>query len=379
MVTREQSAASEEAPIVARLRACFLGGAVGDALGAAVEFMRRSEILATYGPDGIRDMAPCYGRVGGITDDTQMALFTAEGLIRAGVRAATRGICHPPSVISYAYQRWLFTQDATHSLQKSALTGWLIEQKALFSRRAPGNTCLSALRAMQQSGQAADNDSKGCGGVMRVAPVGMFFAARDAAGLSNPTVASISRCFELGCDAAKLTHGHPTGYLSAGAFAVLIYLLLSNRSLNEACDGMLDVLEQQPSHEETSSALRNARRLARECPSNPDAFKLLGEGWVAEEALAIGLYCALCATDFEDGVARAVNHDGDSDSTGLIAGHILGALEGPPAIPPRWLEPLELRAVIAQVSADLATAWQLDFDADRSAVVSDFIRRYPGS
>ncbi|MCB1954147.1 MAG: ADP-ribosylglycohydrolase family protein [Rhodocyclaceae bacterium] len=270
MVNREMIATPTEAPIVARLRTCFLGGAVGDALGAAVEFMRRSEILATFGPDGIRDMAPCYGKVGGITDDTQMALFTAEGLIRARVRAANRGISHPPSVISYAYQRWLYTQDATHPLQKSALDGWLIEQSALFSRRAPGNTCLSALRAMQRSGQAADNNSKGCGGVMRVAPVGMFFAARDAADLGEPNEASIAECIALGSEVARLTHGHPSGYLSAGAFSVLIYLLLANRSLNEACDAMLDVLEQQPSHEETSRMLRDARRLARECPDDPE-------------------------------------------------------------------------------------------------------------
>jgi hypothetical protein len=62
---------------------CMLGGAVGDALGAPVEFMRLSEIRQRYGSSGIMDYDRVYGRVGAITDDTQMRLFSAEGLLRA--------------------------------------------------------------------------------------------------------------------------------------------------------------------------------------------------------------------------------------------------------------------------------------------------------
>ena len=69
-----------------RVRGCLLGGAVGDALGAPVEFMERSEIVARFGEQGIRDYAPAYGRLGAITDDTQMSLFTAEGMLRGWVR-----------------------------------------------------------------------------------------------------------------------------------------------------------------------------------------------------------------------------------------------------------------------------------------------------
>ena len=83
---------------------------MGDALGAPVEFLSINQIHRQFGPGGIRDFAPAYGRVGAITDDTQMSLFTAEGLIRAAVREARKGVCHPPTVIHRAYVRWLTTQ-----------------------------------------------------------------------------------------------------------------------------------------------------------------------------------------------------------------------------------------------------------------------------
>lgn len=79
-----------------RFLGCLLGGAVGDALGASVEFMKRSEILAHFGPKGITQHAPIYGGLGKITDDTQMTLFTAEGLIRGWVRSCFNGITSYP-------------------------------------------------------------------------------------------------------------------------------------------------------------------------------------------------------------------------------------------------------------------------------------------
>jgi ADP-ribosyl-[dinitrogen reductase] hydrolase len=96
----------------ARIRGCLLGGAVGDALGAPVEFLSLAEIRRRFGPDGIRDYAHAYGRLGAITDDTQMTLFTAEGLLRAWVRGTVKGLYHPPGVIHHAYLRWLVTQGA---------------------------------------------------------------------------------------------------------------------------------------------------------------------------------------------------------------------------------------------------------------------------
>ena len=160
-----------------RFLGCLLGGAVGDALGAPVEFMKRTEILRRFGPDGITSYAPAYGSPGMITDDTQMTLFTAEGLIRGWVRGCFKGVTTYSGVTAHAYLRWLQTQGERPACDidfGTDETGWLFQQRQLHSRRAPGNTCLSALRAMSSLGEPARNESKGCGGVMRVASVGLF-------------------------------------------------------------------------------------------------------------------------------------------------------------------------------------------------------------
>ena len=96
-----------------RVAGCLLGGAVGDALGAPIEFMRLSEIRERFGPQGLREFAPAYGRLGAITDDTQMTLFTAEGLLRAMTRGYARGLNHPPgSVFSVCRDKRVITSEA---------------------------------------------------------------------------------------------------------------------------------------------------------------------------------------------------------------------------------------------------------------------------
>jgi hypothetical protein len=116
---RAPASASHETPrreahrvdFATHARGCLLGGAVGDALGAPVEFMSWAEIERRYSADGIRDMDEAYGRVGAITDDTQITLFTAEGVLRGIVRGNDRGTGGPSSTLPYAYMRWLYTQD----------------------------------------------------------------------------------------------------------------------------------------------------------------------------------------------------------------------------------------------------------------------------
>lgn len=365
-----------------RYQGCLLGGAVGDALGAPVEFLSRAEIIERFSSRGIVDLAPAYGKVGAITDDTQMTLFTAEGALRAYVRSMLRGIGHPPGVIHKAYLRWLHTQGEHGAWEANLrLTGWLIQQKNLFSLRAPGRTCIEALRSNPGIGIPAVNDSKGCGGVMRVAPIGMLFHALT---LTCPKARSehYQRSFALGCEAAALTHGHPTGYLTAGVMAALVFDLLDGIDLGSAISHVLPLLKARERHEETLAAIEAAQRLHGTDIEPIDAINELGEGWVAEEALAIGLYCTLKALDFESGVIMAVNHDGDSDSTGLIAGHLLGTMQGRSVIPERWLAPLELRGVMEEMADDLATAgsWRLDAwdDPDASAEEEYYVQRYPG-
>lgn len=335
----------------AHIAGCLLGGAVGDALGAAVEFDTIHVIRHKYGSEGIRDYDTAYGRRGAITDDTQMTLFTAEGLLRAITRQRNKGICHPASVIYHAYIRWLHTQgDRSRSRvaqdKPEGMDDWLIGVKGLHSRRAPGNTCLSALRGEEMGGmQRPLNNSKGCGGVMRVAPIGLV--AEDE-----------GHAYSLGCEAAAITHGHPSGYNSAGCFAAIIWLLAEGQSLSEAIELTLRQLEkaENEDHEECAAAIRQAVALWRnlDLAPSPEAIERMGGGWVGEEALAISLYCALVAQDdFARGVLLSVNHSGDSDSTGAITGNILGLMLGVEAIPEKWLAELELRAEIAAVADDL--------------------------
>ncbi len=362
-----------------RFRGCLLGGAVGDALGAPVEFMNLAEIQQRFGTEGVRDYVPIYGRLGAITDDTQMTLFTAEGMLRGYVRAVMRGIGAVfASVTSHAYLRWLLTQGyRSDALQTDGPTGWLLGHRELFSVRAPGTTCITALRAVRSFAERPRNDSKGCGGVMRVAPVGLFHANWFQDGGRDRKLSA--KTFEIACEIAALTHGHPTGQLAAGVLAAIVAWVVRGKPLSLAIEYAKNDLRRHAAHEETLAAIENAQILAADRPMQADAVHELGEGWVAEEALAIGLYCALCAPDFESGVVLAVSHGGDSDSTGAIAGNLLGAMNGVEAIPQRWLAPLELGSVIEAMADDLGTVrdWKVG-EYDDPPERDFYWERYPG-
>jgi len=175
-----------------------LGGAIGDALGAPVEFMRLGEITSHFDSGQVDGYLPAYGRdAGAITDDTQMTLFTVEGLIRMWVRRRLEGEADA-SVIHRAYRRWYRTQTEAYPASFDVDDGWLLTEEWLWSRRAPGNTCLSGLAAARELGSRVANDSKGCGTVMRSAPLGMVS--------SDPMV--------LADECSGLTHGHPTSGVS---------------------------------------------------------------------------------------------------------------------------------------------------------------------
>ena len=331
-------------------RGCLLGGALGDALGYAVEFKRLAEIKQRYGRSGITTLPqPAL-----ISDDSQMTMFTAEGLLRANVRGKHRGLCHPSGVVHHAYLRWLHTQGEENqsyadSLGRPTDDGWLVQLDRLHHRRAPGLTCLSALLSPRFGTMAEPlNNSKGCGGVMRVAPVGL--AADEP--------------FQLGCEIAALTHGHPTGYLPAGVLAAIISEIIAGAELEPAIEKALQQLRTYEGHQETLACVELALDLNQDvasCYEHEKNIRRIGEGWVAEEALAIAIYCALVAEgDFLEGICAAVNHDGDSDSTGAIAGNILGAYLGVSAIPVKWIEKLELNREITALADDLLQGYSED-------------------
>jgi len=200
------------------------------------------------------------------------------------------------------------------------------------------------------------NNSKGCGGVMRVAPVGV---------MDSPDVA-----FETGAEAAAITHTHPTGYLAAGALAVIIHGLLRGVRLDESVGLALAELRGRSNSGETVDALVRARDLVDGAPPRAETVEQLGEGWVAEEALAIATYCALVAGSGLEALLLSVNHGGDSDSTGAICGNIVGAERGVTALPADLLAGVEARDLIERVADDLYDAFGEAGAPDRE--------RYPG-
>lgn len=326
-----------------RFLGCILAGAVGDALGAPVEFLTIETIRRQFGPDGTTGYEVEYGGRGTITDDTQMTLFTLEGLIR-GHRGEHDGHWAP---MQHAYQRWLHTQGVEPRWAENGGVfatepepdGWLITNKGLFAMRAPGNTVTQALRAFSRGNPPGSfdnrlNDSKGCGAVMRAAPYVLLGEDGFAMAVRN----------------GLLTHGHPSGFLSAGALAHIVHLLSQDASLPDAVAATRAKLLAWDGHEEQVTALDAA--VAHGRPTPESIAEKLGGGWTGEEALAIAVAAALAAEDMRDGLLLAVNHSGDSDSTGAICGNILGAMQGTAAIPPEWLAELELRDVIEQVTRD---------------------------
>jgi ADP-ribosylglycohydrolase len=333
---------------------CLLGGAIGDALGAPIEFMDLTQIRRNFGPGGVTDYPElnAFG-LAEFTDDTQMTLFTVEGLLiaqRIGDNADTTGPVHS------AYLRWLQTQQLHYQETRSNFDqeGWLLDYPQLWKIKAPGNTCLSALRSGKiGTSQKPLNHSKGCGGVMRAAPVGYFFSAAEA--------------FAEGVKAAAITHGHPSGYLSAGCLAQIIAEIAAcdpaqgtaKSTLINAVQASLHSLRQWSGHEETLHALQNVLSITANDanPSASETIESLGGGWVGEEALAISLYSALIHPEnFQSALLLSVNHSGDSDSTGAICGNILGALNGLSSIPDSWLQRIELGQEIIHLAESILAA-----------------------
>lgn len=226
---------------------------------------------------------------------------------------------------------------------------------------APGNTCLSGL-AKRQSAEPVDdfikapiNQSKGCGGIMRVAPLALRY---------RPGETYFSELDSLDMEAAQaaaITHSHSLGYMHAAAAVHIISRCITasdTMTLKEIVLEARDTAATLLAGDEYIYDLIHIMNKAVELSENgaPDLENIheLGEGWVAEETLGIAIYCALkYQNDFSKAVTVAVNHNGDSDSTGVVTGNILGALLGYSAIEDKWKKDLELADVILELTDDL--------------------------
>ncbi len=345
-----------------RFLGCILGGAAGDALGYPVEFYNYKNILDEFGENGITEYSLSDG-IAQISDDTQMTLFTANALLYGTTLGKTRGIQMSYREYIYrCYLDWLKSQG--YYVEKNDCS-WLLDIPEIYAMRAPGITCLDAL----MSGRAGSirypiNDSKGCGGVMRVAPIGLYFIGRDV----DQKDVDI-----LGAEAAALTHGHELGYIPAAALTHIISLAANedvDLSLEDIVTDSIAAAENMFSDAEHigefTDIMNRAVELSHRNISDVEAISLLGKGAVAEETLAIAVYCALkYGNDFEKALVASVNHGGDSDSTGAVTGNILGAKLGLKGIPDKFIEKLEMGGIIKEIATDLFFDCEISDNSDK--------------
>lgn len=340
-----------------RIRGSLIGGAIGDALGYPVEFIYSFEgIQGRYGERGITrldtkqfwlDDEEQSGKAV-VSDDTQMTLFTANGILNAKRQkiGMKYGIC-------LAYIEWYLTQIGKKSGKYKDC--WIGSLPELNKRRAPGNTCMTSLNDIYR-GKDPINNSKGCGGVMRIAPIPLYAAVDNRM--------DILEADKLAGDAAEITHQHPLGYIPASLMSHVIYrLALDGHPTKEdliayVLEGLGKLGDLFPQHHQEVLEMMGMARVAIDLSANDQSdlqnIGALGGGWVGDEALAIALYCAIRHfDDFEQAIIAAVNHGGDSDSTGAVTGNILGAAVGYEAIPQFFKHDLELHDVILHIADDL--------------------------
>lgn len=353
----------QSAQRIERSQACLFGGAIGDALGAPVETMDWPTIRGRFGTSGVQTLAPAYGGLGCVTDETQLMLFTAEGMLRGYVRIQERDIYAPALTIHHALIRWLTTQGMPTTVPHVDADAGLIGDPRLHARRSPSVACIDALSRAPAFGWQPNGIIRG-GGVMRVAPIGLF-------PWGDFLLYPRERAFQLACESLRFTHVHPGDYLAAGVLAYLINALLETQHPLET--SILKAL----TYMDTGAGLnfhlgdverRELRRSQarirflleavldfhrRGIAPTPQGIDILCNDRGSEEVLAIGIWCALMAENYPQGVLWAINHGAASDVAGLVAGHLLGLCFGLEELPPAWLEALELRDWLDRLAHDL--------------------------
>jgi ADP-ribosyl-[dinitrogen reductase] hydrolase len=268
------------ADVRGRAYATLLGSALGDALGATVEFCTQSEIRAQYGVlrkivgGGWLKLKP-----GEVTDDTQMSLCVARSLAAVG---------WSPGDIAERFAAWF--------------KGWPIDV---------GNTCRRGIARYINHGTVAgpfNEGDAGNGAAMRVAPVALATLA-DGGLLERWTV-----------EQGHITHNHPL----SDAACVLI-----GRLIHLGCTG-------QP--------LERLQREAEDTVARFPSFRFspyrgLATAYVVDTVQTV-LHHFFSTHSFEECLVATVNQGGDADTTGAIAGAIAGAFYGPAQLPECWVRKL---------------------------------------
>jgi ADP-ribosylglycohydrolase len=313
-----------------RFKGCLLGLAVGDALGAPVEFLHLDKIKKEYGEEGIVDFAGWNGfKPGTYTDDTQLSLATAKGCINGHLNLLREGESHSLDFMYRRYKKWLEEMEDPNRV------------------RHPGYTCMHVLQSGEGGSVASPiNDSTEASGLLRTSAVGLAFPPGMA--------------FREGKDYAALTHGHPSAYYAAGFLSEVVARIVEGKTLQDAIELSIEQLADFDNHQDLLKHIEAALELFIDQSPPEESIPKLGLGVTAAEVLAAGLFCALkYVSDFPGGVKAAVNQSGNSSSTGLVTGAILGALLGDGAIPEKWISSLEDSGEIIVLAEDMYKVFKL--------------------
>ena len=333
-----------------RIRGAMIGCAAGDALGYPVKVLSEAAIVERYGLRGITAYDLDENGTARITADTQLMLLSANGILFAHTRGALRGIMAPVYQYFDAFYMDWYRLQTTERASRSRV-GWINAYPALSAKRAPSPTSMRVFSSDKfGSMDEPVNDSKGSGCLLRAVPIGLSYSDDPA------------YILDLAANTAALTHGNEVAWVASGVLALIISLIIHQEfSIAEAVNETLKALDKsfpdsRKAVHELLSSIWSARPLATSASSDLDAIHALGEGWVANEALAIGILCALrYENDIAGAMTFAANHGGDSNNTAAIAGTLMGAHIGFSAIPDRFVDRLKLVDVVLELADDVTT------------------------
>jgi ADP-ribosyl-[dinitrogen reductase] hydrolase len=290
-----------------RVAGCFVGLAVGDALGAPLEFQSRRQVRKQY-PEGLRDMIDSsLWKKGEYTDDTQMALLIAESLLEGkGFQA---------SDLARRFQTWARTAKDV-GIQTRAVVNM-----AGYVRDPEG--CSS------QYHEAHPDSSAGNGALMRCAPIALF------------CLDSVERLVELSRASARVTHFDPKAQSSC--------VILNTWIQAATCRGIRDA------RAESIVLLNETERSAWHRLEEIEAYKeddIKSSGYTVD-TLEAAVWSFLTTASYEEAVVRAANLGDDADTVGAVCGSLAGAYYGYAAIPKRWRNQLREEARIHKIALAL--------------------------
>ena len=332
----------------AACRGCFLGLAVGDAMGYTVDDKSWEEICEAYGPNGLLG----YDLVNGcaeVTSYTQVAAYVANALL-LGV---SRG--KPGSYLSYitsGMRQWAKRQHFPRDPEKNLF--WVSQIPELRRKNCRDARMLDALRfETLGTPEKPINAAATPGAILTGAVIGLFY---------NEHRLEVSQIGTLTAQAVSLTHGNPESWLAAVALAYVIAGLMQEpeRDLKEQFMQAAEALDRQfrdrfPQAPQLAAKLKLAIGLS----GNPNLSALEGMEQLvcstAGECLAGAMFaCLRSREDFDAAMIIAVNHSGRSAAVGAITGAILGTLLTEDALPDFYLESLEAAPALRLLAEDLA-------------------------